>query len=196
MYWIVNIKKKQYITVPNTNAFFDGDWRLKTPWPEESYSFLTAQRVHSDQLFFGDTVQNATAFFGYDLCRDGMLMGVYYDADVHKKGEVRFVVERFRRNHDVVSISYYPLQRAFKKSLYAALVDAGVPVSNHESDLYFEKNDTSTEMIKDYKEHTISTFRNQRTGTTWYEALFQYVPFWEAVEKKCSVIRGDKAPSK
>lgn len=71
-----------------------------------------------------------------------------------------------------------------KPSLYQALVDAGVPISNHSSDLYFEKNDTSIEIAQNYPELTIATFHNQLTKTEWFEAYFQFVPYWIKIAEK------------
>ena len=65
-----------------------------------------------------------------------------------------------------------------KDSLYSVLLDAGIEMSNHCSDLYFEKNEKSDEIVKDYPEACITVFMNQITWTQWYCANFQYTPFW------------------
>ena len=64
-------------------------------------------------------------------------------------------------------------------SLYIDLLVAGVPLTNHESDLYFEVNEVSTEIVKSYPDLKPSTFRNRQNGALWYDAPFMYDPYWE-----------------
>lgn len=65
-------------------------------------------------------------------------------------------------------------------SLYSELVEAGVTVDNHQSDLYFEKNPISDKIAAPYRDRlTITTFTDSKTGGTWYCAYFMYEPFWD-----------------
>lgn len=64
-------------------------------------------------------------------------------------------------------------------SLYKKLVDAGVEVSNNESDLYFPANDRTREIVKEFKSKNITEFKSNITGGKMYEAPFMFDPFWE-----------------
>lgn len=68
-------------------------------------------------------------------------------------------------------------------SLYTDLIAAGVPVSNWQSDLYFEDNETSRQIRKLHPSVRYSGFTNQITKTRWVEAPFQFDPFWEKRKK-------------
>jgi hypothetical protein len=50
-------------------------------------------------------------------------------------------------------------------SLYTDLINAGVPVSNWQSDLYFEDNEISRAIVKKHPGIKCRAFKNQRTGT-------------------------------
>ncbi len=63
-------------------------------------------------------------------------------------------------------------------SLYSDLLAAKVDISNHESDLYFEINDVSTDILTRYPEVRPKRFLNQITNTMWYEVYFAYDPWW------------------
>lgn len=67
-------------------------------------------------------------------------------------------------------------------SLYTDLVEAGVEVSNWQSDLYTPVNDKVREILARYPTQTRSIFRNQVDGKVWYEFPFQFDPYWD----KCS----------
>lgn len=64
-------------------------------------------------------------------------------------------------------------------SLYTDLIEAGQPVSNHESDLYCPVNDTTRALIKKHGITTATTFRNQVEGGLWFDVPFMFDPFWE-----------------
>lgn len=64
-------------------------------------------------------------------------------------------------------------------TLYTDLVEAGVEVSNWQSDLYAPVNETVREILKKYPEQTRSIFKNQINGEPWYDFAFAYDPFWE-----------------
>ncbi len=65
------------------------------------------------------------------------------------------------------------------ESLYRKLVDAGIEVSNHESDLYFPVNDKTREIVKEFKSKNITAFKSNIDGKLMYEAPFMFEPFWE-----------------
>jgi len=71
-------------------------------------------------------------------------------------------------------------------NLYKELVEAGVEIDNHESDLYFPKTDASVEVIRrcplEIKQN-ITTFRDKETNAIWACAPFAYDPWWERAEK-------------
>jgi len=71
-------------------------------------------------------------------------------------------------------------------TLYQQLLDAGVSVDHHESDLYCAVTDASTKLIqeyysvperKSYKRATV--FVDAITGKPWYSVPFAYDPFWD-----------------
>lgn len=68
-------------------------------------------------------------------------------------------------------------------TLYQALVDAGIKVSNHYSDLYYPVTPQTTEILSRYPDlKRISvTFYNKLTNSLYYETPFQYLPFWESL---------------
>lgn len=63
-------------------------------------------------------------------------------------------------------------------SLYTDLIDAGVPVSNWQSDLYCPVNNITRALIK---KHGIkaTVFKNRVEGGFWYDAPFCFDPYWE-----------------
>jgi hypothetical protein len=72
-------------------------------------------------------------------------------------------------------------------SLYQDLKDAGVPLCNHASDLYFQRSPKSMEILANYPEQSRSAFINQappHAGETWIDATFAYLPFWDKVSER------------
>lgn len=74
-------------------------------------------------------------------------------------------------------------------TLYAALLAAGVPIDNHESDLYFPVTEQSTAILAQYphSKANATTFANQRppnVGQRWYDVPFAFLPWWEARQPK------------
>lgn len=67
-------------------------------------------------------------------------------------------------------------------SLYGDLLAAGVPMANHESDLYFKDTPESRAILAKYpySAKIASRFRNQRNDEIWWEAPFAFLPWWEA----------------
>lgn len=82
-----------------------------------------------------------------------------------------------------------------RPSVYRALLDAGVPLDSHESDLYAKVTPVSTNIIKQYRQAgalltSPTTFISSTDRTSWYDLPFQYDPFWEKVSKRS---RGSQA---
>jgi hypothetical protein len=70
-------------------------------------------------------------------------------------------------------------------SLYQRLIDAGVPVDHHESDLYFPVTDATVAICKSAMANgelhsRPAVFKHQVSGRQWFDAAFMYTPFWEA----------------
>lgn len=63
-------------------------------------------------------------------------------------------------------------------SLYTELVEAGIDINSHESDLYFPVSKESTAILDRHPELTWSTFIHQATGISWYDVPFMYEPWW------------------
>lgn len=70
-----------------------------------------------------------------------------------------------------------------KPSLYQALRSAGVPLSNHESDLYVKDTPAARGILHAY-EMSYTTFTNQIDGTPWFDVPFMYEPWWEMKGRK------------
>lgn len=66
-------------------------------------------------------------------------------------------------------------------SLYTALIEAGVDVSNWQSDLYFPANDTTRQILASFpKEKAIaSVFTSNDTKKPTYEVPFAFDPYWQ-----------------
>jgi hypothetical protein len=66
------------------------------------------------------------------------------------------------------------------KSIYQQMIEAEVPVSGYQSDLYVPVNDTTTEILSHYEFRTnVTTFRNNIDGKMWYDIPFASDPYWE-----------------
>lgn len=64
-------------------------------------------------------------------------------------------------------------------TLYTDLVEAGVDVSNWQSDLYAPVNETVREILKRYPNQSRSIFTSAIDGKPHYEFPFAFDPFWE-----------------
>lgn len=69
------------------------------------------------------------------------------------------------------------------KSLYQRLVDLGVEVSGHESDLYFPATPATIQVIDDCLRDGVlksrpTRFRSNVDHKAWFDAPFMYDPFW------------------
>lgn len=69
-------------------------------------------------------------------------------------------------------------------SIYDQLRAAGVPLDNHESDLYAKVTGESMRIVSEYQHRAnVRTFRNQTDGAQWYDIPFAYDPFWTTPRK-------------
>jgi hypothetical protein len=64
-------------------------------------------------------------------------------------------------------------------SLYTDLLNAGVPVSNWQSDLYFPITPKTRAILAKYPKQYRSTFTSNIDGSRMYECPFAFDPFWE-----------------
>ncbi len=70
-------------------------------------------------------------------------------------------------------------------SIYEQLKNAGIPLDNHESDLYALKTDVSTQIIEQYEfKSNVITFTSQIDGKIWYDIPFNYDPYWISKQAK------------
>lgn len=65
-------------------------------------------------------------------------------------------------------------------SLYTDLVEAGIEVSNWQSDLYFPVCPVATEILAKYPKQCRSRFKSDADGRSMYEAPFAYDPYWDS----------------
>lgn len=78
-------------------------------------------------------------------------------------------------------------------SLYTQLVDAGVPVDNHRSDLYAKVTPESRALIAAYEHRrNVTMFVHQVTGESWYDIPFAFDPFWERKQPIFRILSDEK----
>lgn len=66
-------------------------------------------------------------------------------------------------------------------SLYKELKANGIPIDNHESDLYFKRTDESVAILAKYPlQKSYARSFPALGGETWVDVPFAYDPFWEA----------------
>jgi hypothetical protein len=65
-------------------------------------------------------------------------------------------------------------------SLYTDLVEAGIEVSNWQSDLYFPVSYESMEILAKYPNQSRSIFKSNIDGRPTVEAPFAFDPYWES----------------
>ena len=65
-------------------------------------------------------------------------------------------------------------------TIYTDLRGAGIPLDNHESDLYVLDGPTTRAILKRYRAVLGHPFISQVDGRQWLEIPFAYDPFWEA----------------
>lgn len=67
------------------------------------------------------------------------------------------------------------------KSLYEEMVEAGVEISNHYSDLYVPVNNITTAIIQRHLPgHYAQQFISNLDGKRWYSIVGGYTPYWSA----------------
>ena len=67
------------------------------------------------------------------------------------------------------------------KSIYAQMLEAGIEIGNHASDLYVPDNEVTRKIIAGYEfKSNCTTFRNQINGETWVDIPFAYDPWWKS----------------
>ena len=67
-----------------------------------------------------------------------------------------------------------------EKTLYQALIAAGVECSGCHSDLYFPITEKSKQVLKEFPNAYRSTFRSNITKELMYEVPFAFDPYWQA----------------
>lgn len=79
-------------------------------------------------------------------------------------------------------------------SLYGDLLAAGVPMANHESDLYFKDTAESRAILAryPYSAKIASRFQNQRNDEIWWQAPFAFLPWWQAREAAEARLEADR----
>jgi hypothetical protein len=71
-------------------------------------------------------------------------------------------------------------------SLYERLKAAGVPLDNHESDLYVLETPESRKIVQAWQKEqrprvvSVATFVSNLDGKVWLDIPFMYEPFWDA----------------
>jgi len=65
-------------------------------------------------------------------------------------------------------------------TIYERLLEAGIPLDSHESDLYALVTPESTRIVAGY-EHAknVRTFRSEVDGRQWFDIPFAYLPWWQ-----------------
>jgi hypothetical protein len=71
-----------------------------------------------------------------------------------------------------------------KPTLFEAIKNAGIPYSNHESDLYVPANEQTKAILIQYplEYGNRQAFTNCVEGGIWWDIPFAYQPFWDRLE--------------
>ncbi len=65
-------------------------------------------------------------------------------------------------------------------SIYERMVEAGVQIDHHETDLYVPANPITRQLVREWKFRAIAkTFVSQIDGKLWFDLPFAYLPAWE-----------------
>jgi len=68
--------------------------------------------------------------------------------------------------------------------IYKEMIDAGIEVSSHYSDLYVPVNEVTTAIISRYEfKCNVTRFRSAITGKAMYDIPFAFTPYWERRQK-------------
>jgi hypothetical protein len=67
-------------------------------------------------------------------------------------------------------------------NLFDEIKAAGIPFTNHESDLYVPKTPEVDAILDKYlfSKRNSTTFVNQVEGGIWYDVPFAYTPWWQS----------------
>ena len=71
-------------------------------------------------------------------------------------------------------------------SVYTELVEAGVEVSSHASDLYFPATPFTEALVRANPELGFVVFHDRVTNKPAFELPFGYDPYWEKRDMKCN----------
>lgn len=76
-------------------------------------------------------------------------------------------------------------------TLYGDLTAAGIPVENHESDLYFPATATSLDILNRHplQESNARQFTSQIDGKLWMDVPFAFLPWWEKRTKQPATLQ-------
>lgn len=65
------------------------------------------------------------------------------------------------------------------------MIDAGVEISHHESDLYVKVTPESRAIVEDYEFRcNVTAFRSRVDGELWYDVPFAFDPFWIKAQRR------------
>lgn len=73
-------------------------------------------------------------------------------------------------------------------TLFEQIKNAGIPYSNHSSDLYVKDCEESRAILNQHPlpKANARTFINQQNQERWIDIPFNYMPFWENVNRICA----------
>ena len=78
-------------------------------------------------------------------------------------------------------------------TIYEKMVQAGVKIENHCSDLYVPKNKITDRIVADYEfPACVSVFRDNIDRELWYDIAFAYEPFWSEKQYGISPLEWDR----
>jgi hypothetical protein len=65
------------------------------------------------------------------------------------------------------------------KSLQQRLIDAGIEIDHHATDLYFPVTEESSRILREYRSesavvHMVTTFKSNIDGMLWYDVPFMF----------------------
>ena len=64
--------------------------------------------------------------------------------------------------------------------IYGQMVDAGVEIASHESDLYVKVTPESEAIINTYEHKAnVRRFVSAIDGTQWFDIPFAFIPWWD-----------------
>lgn len=76
-------------------------------------------------------------------------------------------------------VSFLSTNMNEKATMYEHCKALGVPIENHESDLYVPVTEETTRLVASFPfREQVRTFRHNVHETLWYEIPFSYDPYW------------------